>query len=428
MRIVSATRRFFKDFIKNLHLPNFKNPFKFETPSKVSKSIIKFEAESLLKKFDLHENVHLSALDGTHVEVKNLNGEVHINTHAWHEISFELESGRIGKFCEKLSLRSSLSHADELSLRKVYFKDVPAKILADLEEGFVMHSKKFGDIGTTKLKNAEKALSPKSKGKIIKYITNAALTIGGVAIATGILFKDVVSEMHKAEGCFLYNGKDRKNCKLTDRSCAYPQTSDTTQPCNSNDFKQFFEIKLNTNLNLVIRKLLKDPDKRKELEDLKDALGRPNITVDNIEKIIENYYDKIIDFYNRNDKPTILQPCALFEESNKPICVACDSSAPINSYRYLDTTEVSFNFQSFCNNDPSVLKALNTTFGQSIEALLGGLGVGSFFGTFFQYIMYAIVGFILLCGVGYAVSFLRKKKGDDDDDEVSYSKLENEGD
>ncbi|KAG6558349.1 putative envelope protein ODV-E56-2 [Microplitis demolitor] len=413
MRFINFTRKVFREFIEKLPIPKGKSTVS------VSKEIVKSEAETLLKKFEVHE-VHLSALESSQVEVKNLNGEVHINNHPWHEISSELESGRIGKFCEKLSIRSSLSHADELTIREIHFKNVPAKILADIEESFAVHSKKFGDIGTTKLKNAEK-LSPKSKEKIIKYVTKSALIVVATGAAVGVTFASVVSEMHKAEGCFLYDGINQKSCKLTDRSCAYPQTSNTIQSCNPNAFTQFFNIKFNTNLNLAIRKTLQDPVK---IQELKTALGVANITVDNIENLIEDHYDKINEFYELHGRPDIFDPCKLFEGSTKPICVACDSNAAINSYRYLDITELSINQKSYCSEDPSVLKALGTVLGESIKSLSDGLGVSSFFGTFFEYIMYAIVGFILLCGVGYAVSFIHKNK--DDDDEVSYSKLENE--
>ncbi|XP_057337484.1 uncharacterized protein LOC130675678 [Microplitis mediator] len=421
MRIVNVTRSFFKDFLKNLKLPTIKNPFKMKTPSTILKSDLKIQADSLLSKFGLHEEVHLSALENSHVEVTYKNGEVHINNHAWHEISFELESGRISKFCEKLSLTSG--HFDEMRLRKLHFENVPAKILADIEDGFVMHSKKFGDIGTTKLKNAEKVLTKKSKDKILKFHKKTLLALGLGATAAGITFASTLTEMHNAEGCFLFDARKNASCKLTDRSCAYPQTSNTIKPCEEKDFSQFFGIEFNTNLNLSIRKTLQDPDATIAL---KDKLNGQNITVDNIEKIIEDHYDLIIEFYKTKTRPKILDPCQLFEESNKPSCVACDSSAPINSYRYLDTTDLSINTKSYCCDDPPVLKALATAFGKGIDALMSELGVSSFFGTFFEYIMYAIVGFILLCGIGFAVSYIRKKKGDDD--EVSYSKLKNEDD
>nr|AYH52231.1 putative per os infectivity factor PIF5 isoform 2 [Microplitis mediator] len=416
--VAKKTRKIFTKIADALR-PSKSNPFKV-----LQSADLKIHADSLLKNFDLHEKVHLRSIEGVHVEVKRIGGEVHINSHAWQEISLEMESGRIGKFCDRLSLRSSLSHVDELKLREVHFEHVPAKILADIDESFAIHSKKFGDIGTTNLKNAELKLSGKSKSKIVSKFVKAGLIITGVAIGVGVTFKSVVSELHKAEGCFLYEGINKTSCKLTDRSCAYRDTSDKIQPCDKAAFKQFFDIGMNTNLNLVIRKILQDPVKT---EKLKSDLKVTEINVDKLEKFIEDHYDEINNLYPLDKRPTILDPCMLFKDSEKPSCVACDSSAPMNSIRYLDTSDLTLNQKPYCSDDPSVLKALGLTLGQGIHGLMDGLEVTSIFGNFFQYIMYAIVGFILLCGVGYAISFLRKNKGDDDD-EVSYSKLENEKD
>ncbi|KAG6558404.1 putative envelope protein ODV-E56-4 [Microplitis demolitor] len=120
-----------------------------------------------------------------------------------------------------------------------------------------------------------------------------------------------------------------------------------------------------------------------------------------------------------------MNPCALVEDDEEKYpCVACNSSAPHNAVKYIDATYFTDNERSHCEEDPTVWEAIAKMFSDTIHDVANQLlGGGSFLYDILMYIVYAIVGFIILCGIGYAAQSFCKKKSDNND--VSYSKLEN---
>nr|AYH52230.1 putative per os infectivity factor PIF5 isoform 1 [Microplitis mediator] len=402
----------------------------------LSPKILRSEIDQMFRsiKYDIPLPTKLES-----IKCEKIKGEVHFNNHKWSDLMFDIESGRIRKFWEKLGVKNAVSSESEILLRNKLVNN-PAKRIADIEDTIDELRPKMKEFDV-KINEIEKTLNKRNQTKLYDYAKATAI-IAPTSVILSVGIKHVITEMNKAKGCFLYTYN--KRCKLTLRSCTNSQPPNNVPSCNPTAIEN---EKLN--LNLMIRKVqmkqdtlisklidklllnLSDPKERSYIEnEIKPKLTNQTIKNNEIEELIEknNNEDKLNDFYNENESDLkIMNPCDLVErDEEKYPCVACDSSAPHSSVKYIDATYFTDNERSRCEEDPTAWEAIAKMFGDTIhdvaDQLLGG---SSFLYDVLMYIVYAIVGFIILCGIGYAAQSFRKNKTDNDDD-VSYSKLDNE--
>ncbi|XP_057335767.1 uncharacterized protein LOC130674452 [Microplitis mediator] len=399
----------------------------------LSPQILRSKTETMFKiiKYDIPLPTKLES-----IECKKIKGEVHLNNHKWSDLMFDIESGRISKFWKKLGVKNGVSSESEKLLRKKLVNN-PAKRIADIDETIeeLRPKMKDFDVKINEIKN----LSDKKQRKLFKYAKATAI-IATTTTLLGVGINHIITEMEKAKGCFLYVHNER--CKLTLRSCINNQPPHNTPSCNVAAIEN---EKLNLNLMIrqamtkaslvstLIEQLLSGLSDNKEKEyitGLRPKLLNKTITNKEIEELIErnNNEDNLNTFYETNiELLKITNPCELVkDDEEKYPCVACDSSAPHNSVKYIDATYFTDNERSRCEEDPTVWEAIAKMFGDTIHDVAGQLlGGSSFLYNVLMYIVYAIVGFIILCGIGYAAQAFRKNKTSNDDD-VSYSKLDNE--
>ena len=325
-------------------------------------------------------NNAVSNLKATKTNIKNIDdvfknlpcelkkNEMFVNGKSWRSIHGDLRIGNIRKALKDLNIPNNITAADEATFKKLFTSDVPEIKLNKIKEKINTSKKFHSDLDitgktATDIEKALKNLNPKSKAKLKASYANIVKVAGGIGFMvvgvytaitfTGDMYKDLARAAKERDGCFLVNTLNgvTTSCKLLSRSCSV----ESGTPC-----KNKINEMLPYNINIMLHHFLKN----KDYESLKEISNKLSLSVMNNEdiikilsdskniKILQQYYDEN---FSHNNVP-FSNPCELYNKTNG--CIACDSSATINSEFYVDDSELAENFTLQCVRYSTVLETI----------------------------------------------------------------------
>ena len=296
------------------------------------------------------------------------NNELVVNGKRWRLIQADLRVGNIRKALNEIKIPNNITVADEATFKKIFTSQVPEIKLNKIKERINASKRFHSDLDITglsvnEIKTTLKNLSPKSKVKLeasYKTIFKVAGGIGTTAVGvyaaikfTNNIYDDLARATKERDGCFLVCTLDgvTSSCKLIHRSCGV----ESGKICKSE-----LNERLPYNINIMLHHFIKNNDTSslKEIESILNIrldhnnIGNVLTQTNNVNKL-HTYYKE--NFSNKNVAP-FSDPCGLYNKTSG--CIACDSSATVNSELYVDDSELAVNYSLQCVRHSTVLETL----------------------------------------------------------------------
>lgn len=401
-------------------------------------------------------NNAVSNLKATKTNIKNIddifkhlpyelkNHEMVVNGKRWRSIHGDLRVGNIRKALEELNVPNNITAANEASFRKLFTSDIPEIRMNKIQEKINISKKFHSDLDITgktaaDIEKALKKLKPKSKAKLEASYANIFKISGGLGVVaaglytyitiTGDMYKDLALATKERDGCFLVNTLNgvTTSCKLISRSC----NVESGTPCKT----KMNEI-IPYNINIMLHHFVKNNDS-KSLEEISNKLStnvRDNNDIDtvlsnskNIE-ILKQYYNEQFsnnsDNNNHSNNIPFSNPCELYDKTSG--CIACDSTATINSESYVDDSELAENYTLKCVRYSTVLETI-VEIGQNVASDIFDTATSNSIGT--RNLLPILFMFLItLLSISLGFRFLGKKDKREKEKEelLLLQKLENE--
>lgn len=326
-----------------------------------------FNARTLAVK---EANIGISAIDRAmkKIEFKYVNGSAVVNSSPWRTYVPDMRTGKIRKAFDKMKVTTDIKPRDEAAFKKLLSNDLP-DIKVDLMETNIAAAKPSNpglDIPPAKDGAALKeSLSPSDQMKVEitmekfkKYATGGVVAgVIGVILYGGIsLYEDLNRAAKERNGCFIveYALGTTKGCKINPRSCDLQEGSNSCQ---------------NNKINANIYTFMYDVVDRNDTQLMAKIKAECGIELSDKSSVVAvlNSSDKtitMVEWYKKNITPDaeIYNPCDVAKKVNNNVdikgCIACDSSQPPNSSRYVDDSDLATNLQIKCITNSTILDAL----------------------------------------------------------------------
>ena len=327
------------------------------------------------------------------------NIELGVNNVPWRDVAGDFRLGELNSAFGKMNLER-VSPSDQIAFKNIIEPTVPDFQIKTMQDNISNANLVHSDLRVTAESGPElqAQLSPASQAKVesswmkIKTAVGAGGTAIGIIAAVVIganMWQSLVEATNQRNGCFItskVNGKT-SSCKIMNRSCMNQSGSNA---CGTNvaslvDFNiyLFAHNAVDTN-DTVTLNALNALGIVLNSSTINNVLNNPN----DVRTMYEYYQDLAV-------KPPIANPCGSVTTG----CIACDSSAQINSATFVSDVNLADNMTIQCITNSNVLETLvdvGTGLGIDIFGTLTDSLSGSFSSQVWIIMAVIVIGLVIL--------------------------------
>lgn len=334
-------------------------------------------------------------LPTTHIN----NIELGVNTVPWRDVAGDFRLAELNTAFRKMEL-NTISPADQLAFKNIIEPTVPEFQVKAMNENIANANLVHSDLRVTAETGPElqAQLNTASQAKVESSWTKIKTAVGVGGTAIGIIaavvvgsnmWQSLVEATNQRNGCFItskVNGKT-SSCKIMNRSCMNQNGSNA---CGSNSTNL-----VDFNIYLFAHNAVNEND-----QTTLAALGTLGVTLtsDNINTVLNDAKQVQImyEYYQGLAvKPPIANPCGTVVTG----CIACDTSAQINSATFVSDVNLADNMTIQCITNSNVLETLvdvGTGLGIDIFGSITDSLSGSFSSQIWIILGIIVVGLVIL--------------------------------